>query len=120
MDSVLTPQAKSLLKLLALLLILGGAFYAFRYTVVGEYLTAQAIREWINGFDPLLAPLIYIGGYIVGTVLLVPGIVLSFVGAILFGAYEGTLYTWIGATIGATLSFLLAKFLGRDFVDQLL
>ncbi|MCI0642510.1 MAG: TVP38/TMEM64 family protein, partial [Gemmataceae bacterium] len=60
----------------------------------------------------------YIGIYIVGTVLLVPGTVLSFVGAALFGVWEGTLYTWIGATLGATAAFFLAKALGRDFVNQ--
>jgi uncharacterized membrane protein YdjX (TVP38/TMEM64 family) len=52
--------------------------------------------------------------------LLLPGTFLSFIGALLFGPYEGTLYTWIGATVGATLAFLAAKLLGRDFVDQLL
>jgi uncharacterized membrane protein YdjX (TVP38/TMEM64 family) len=120
MISVPTTKTRSLLKLGVLVLFLGGAFYVLRYTDFGEYLTASSVREWIKGFDPLLAPLIYIGVYILGTVLLVPGTLLSFGGAILFGAYMGTLYTWIGATIGATLAFLLAKFLGRDFVDQLL
>jgi uncharacterized membrane protein YdjX (TVP38/TMEM64 family) len=53
-------------------------------------------------------------------VLLVPGLLLSFIGAVLFDVWAGTLYTWIGATIGATFSFWLARFLGRDFVDRLL
>ncbi len=111
---------KSLFKLAALVGILGGAVYVRLFTDFGQSLTALAIRDWINSFDPILARLIYIGIYIVGTVFLVPGVLLSFGGAILFGAYEGTLYTWIGATIGATLSFLLAKVLGRDSVDRLL
>ena len=37
----------------------------------------------------------------------------------LFGVAWGTLFTWVGATIGAVLSYLLAKALGRDFVNQL-
>ena len=37
----------------------------------------------------------------------------------LFGAYEGTLYTWMGAVVGATLAFLLARWLGRGFVERL-
>jgi uncharacterized membrane protein YdjX (TVP38/TMEM64 family) len=48
-----------------------------------------------------------------------PGTVLSFAGAVLFGAYEGTLYTWIGATVGATLAYLMARVLGQDFVERL-
>jgi uncharacterized membrane protein YdjX (TVP38/TMEM64 family) len=47
-----------------------------------------------------------------------PGTVLSFAGAVLFGAYEGTLYTWIGATVGATVAYLTARVLGRDFVER--
>lgn len=113
-------RTQSLLKLAALVCILGGAFYVLRFTELRQHLTVEAIQAWINHFGPVLAPVLYVGLYIVGTVLLVPGVLLSFCGAVLFGAYEGTFYTWIGATIGATLSFLLAKFLGRDFVDQLL
>jgi uncharacterized membrane protein YdjX (TVP38/TMEM64 family) len=115
-----TPKSKSLLKLALLVLFIGGTFYVLRYTPLGQYLSVQSVRAWIESFPPALVPLIYIGVYILGTVLVIPGTVLSFVGAILFGAYLGTLYTWIGATLGATLAFLLAKSLGRDFVDQLL
>jgi uncharacterized membrane protein YdjX (TVP38/TMEM64 family) len=73
-----------------------------------------------RAFPPLVVPLLYIAIYVVGTVCLLPGTVLSFAGSRLFGLFEATLYTWIAATIGATLAFLLAKLLGRDFVDQLL
>jgi uncharacterized membrane protein YdjX (TVP38/TMEM64 family) len=59
--------------------------------------------------------LIYIA---VGTVALSPGTVLSVAGAVQFGPYEGTLYTWIGATIGATLAYWMARVLGRDFVER--
>ena len=119
-EEILSVKTKSLLKLCLLIVILGGAYCALHFTDIGRALRPQAVRDWINGFEPLSARLIYIGVYIIGTVLLVPGTLLSFGGAILFGAYEGTLYTWIGATIGATLAYLTAKYLGRDFVDQLL
>jgi uncharacterized membrane protein YdjX (TVP38/TMEM64 family) len=73
----------------------------------------------IESHGPVAARLVYVAVYIVGTVILLPGTVLSFAGAVLFGAYEGTLYTWIGATIGATLAYLMARVLGRDFVERL-
>ena len=78
------------------------------------------LRDYVAGFPPLVVPFLYITIYVAGTVCLLPGTLLSFVGSRLFGLFEATLYTWIGATIGATLCFLLAKLLGRDFVDQLL
>lgn len=115
-----TPGTKSLLKLALLVSLVGGAIYAIRFTEFGKAFNRNALQDWIESFPPALAPLVYIAIYIVGTILLIPGTILSFVGALLFGAYLGTLYTWIGATIGATLAFLVAKSLGRDFVDQLL
>ncbi len=114
------PRALSLFKLAVLVLFLAGAIYFFRFTSVGRSITPTSVKETIEGLDPVAARLVYVLGYIAGTVLLLPGTVLSFAGAVLFGMWEGTLYTWIGAVIGATLAFLLAKQLGRDFVDQLL
>jgi uncharacterized membrane protein YdjX (TVP38/TMEM64 family) len=119
-DAVASPRLKSLVKLGLLLGVLSGAIIFFRFTEVGRSITPRSFMEFIDTADPILAPLLYIAVYIVGTVLLLPGTILSFAGAILFGPYLGTLYTWIGASIGATLAFLLAKLLGRDFVNQLL
>lgn len=113
-------RAKSLLKLVLLLAFVAGAAVFFRFTDLGQSITPASVRETIEGLNPVAARLVYVLGYIVGTVLLLPGTLLSFAGAVLFGMWEGTLYTWTGAVIGATLAFLLAKLLGRDFVNQLL
>jgi uncharacterized membrane protein YdjX (TVP38/TMEM64 family) len=113
-------KTSSFIKLGVLVVFVVGAIYFFRFTDTGRSITAQRVIDEIEGFPPVAARLLYVAGYVLGTVLLVPGTVLSFAGAVLFGAYEGTLYTWIGAVIGAVLAFLLAKALGRDFVNQLL
>src|SRR5437867_12572143 len=115
-----STRAKSLIKLATLLVFIAAAVFFFRLTEAGRSITPQSVLAWMRDLDALLSRLAYVVFYIAGTVLLLPGVVLSFAGAILFGAYEGTLYTWIGATIGATLAFLLAKVLGRDFVESLL
>jgi uncharacterized membrane protein YdjX (TVP38/TMEM64 family) len=107
------------LKLALLVACLAAAVYFFRFTEQGRQVTPEFVRDNIQSHGPVTARLIYIGVYIVGTVALLPGTVLSFAGAVLFGAYEGTLYTWIGATIGATLAFLVGRLLGRDFVERL-
>lgn len=113
------PRAKSLIKLGLLLGFVLGAIYFFYFTDSGRAVPGQ-LKELIENADPFWAPVLYILIYIAGTVLLLPGTLLSFGGAILFGPYLGTLYTWFGAVIGAVLAFLLAKALGRGFVDQLL
>ncbi len=115
-----SSRLRSLLKLGLLVAFLAAAVAWLRFTDTGRSITPQSVLAWLRGFDPLSATLVYLAVYIVGTVLLVPGTLLSFTGALLFGAYLGTLWTWIGAVIGATLSFLLSRALGRDSVNQLL
>jgi uncharacterized membrane protein YdjX (TVP38/TMEM64 family) len=61
----------------------------------------------------------YVALYVVGTLLFVPGTVLSFVGAALFGTLWGTVLTWSGAVIGSTLTFVIVRFLGREGVKGL-
>ncbi|MFN4260307.1 MAG: TVP38/TMEM64 family protein [Gemmataceae bacterium] len=113
-------QCAALLKLVLFAALVGTAIYFFRFTETGRGITPDSILRHLESYDPVTLRLVYVVLYILGTVLLFPGTLLSFVGAVLFGAYEGTLWTWVGAVIGATLAFWMAKLLGRDFVDQLL
>ena len=109
----------ALLRLAGLVVLLAVGVYFFRFTETGRTVTPQSALEYIRSFDPLAARAVYVAAYVVGTVCLLPGTVLSFAGAALFGPYEGTLYTWIGATLGATLAFFLARLLGRAAVVDL-
>jgi uncharacterized membrane protein YdjX (TVP38/TMEM64 family) len=111
-------RSKSLAKLALLIALAGGAFVIIRGTEFGQSLDRE-LRELIATVDPTAARLLYMLVYIVWSLLFLPGVLLSFVGAVLFGVWEGTLYTWIGATIGAVLAFGLARALGRGLFDQL-
>jgi uncharacterized membrane protein YdjX (TVP38/TMEM64 family) len=106
------------LKPALLVAFVAAAVYYFRFTEPGRAITPEFVLDNIESRGPVTARLIYIAVYIVGTVALLPGTVLSFAGAVLFGPYEGTLYTWIGATIGATLAYGMARVLGRNFVER--
>jgi uncharacterized membrane protein YdjX (TVP38/TMEM64 family) len=114
-----TRNLTTWLKLALLVAFLAAAVYYFRFTERGREVTPEYVLDGIETHGPVAARLIYIAVYIVGTVALLPGTVLSFAGAVLFGAYEGTLYTWVGATIGATLAYGMARLLGRGFVERL-
>ncbi|MBF0256322.1 MAG: VTT domain-containing protein [Gammaproteobacteria bacterium] len=64
------------------------------------------------------APLLFMLIYALGTVLFLPGSVLTLAGGALFGPVWGTLYNLTGATLGATLAFLLARYLAADWVER--
>ncbi|CEG21759.1 TVP38/TMEM64 family inner membrane protein YdjZ [Planococcus massiliensis] len=90
--------------------ILGvGAVYWISRSVF--QLDAQAVRSWILSFG-VAAPLIYIAVYTVRPLVLFPASILSIAGGLAFGPWMGTFYTIIGASLGAMLSFVLAKKIG--------
>lgn len=78
---------------------------------------AEDLRNWILSFG-FWAPVIYIIVYTIRPLVFFPASVLSIAGGLAFGAWMGTVYTIIGATLGAMLSFYVAKTLGKSFVKK--
>ncbi|MDE4083535.1 TVP38/TMEM64 family protein [Planococcus maritimus] len=78
---------------------------------------AEDIRSWILSFG-LWAPVVYIIVYTIRPLIFFPASVLSIAGGLAFGAWMGTLYTIIGATLGAMLSFLVAKLVGKSIATK--
>ncbi len=77
----------------------------------------RAIQATIQGYG-VWAPLVFIGLYIAATILFLPGSVLTIAGGLIFGAYIGTAYNLIGAVIGSTGSFLIARYIASDWVQR--
>lgn len=109
--------------LLALIFMAGiGVFYIFD---LGRFLsleTLKANRDSLLGYTEShfgLAMALFIGIYILQTAFSLPGgAILTLTGGFLFGSVLGTLAVNIGATIGATLAFLAARYLLRDWVEN--
>lgn len=78
---------------------------------------ANVIREWVDSAG-ILGPLVFMAIYIVATVLFLPGSILTLAGGALFGPVLGTFYNLTGATIGATIAFLIARYLASDWVAE--
>ena len=104
----------NLRRFLLLVIILTGIGFAI--TLRTQFNTA-ALAGWIKGVGSA-APVIFIAIYAFGTVLFLPGSVLTLTGGALFGPVLGTLYNLIGATLGATLAFLTTRYLASDWVER--
>ena len=63
------------------------------------------------------APVIFILTYIGAAVTVAPAFILTFAAGAVFGLWRGTLYTYIGALLGATAVFGISR-LGRGRVQQ--
>ena len=88
---------------------------AARLLGLGEHVSA--LRSWIQSLGSL-GPLVYIVIYAGGVVLAVPGSVLSVAAGAMFGARVGIVVVSIGATTGASVAFLIARYLGRDSIVE--
>ena len=82
-----------------------------------EALSADALSGWLAEAG-VWAPLAFITFYAAATVFFLPGSVLTFLAGALFGAMPGALYSLAGATLGAALAFLVARYLAADWVAR--
>lgn len=74
------------------------------------------VLEAVEGLGPWAA-VAFVGLYAGATVAWVPGSLLTLAAGAIFGLVEGTLYTLAGATLGAALAFLVARYLARSAVE---
>ena len=72
---------------------------------------------WVDGLG-VWGPVIFIGGYAAATIALVPGSVLTLAAGAIFGLSKGITYVFIGATIGASMAFLLGRYIAREAIEQ--
>jgi len=102
-----------------LLALASGAVLVYRYTDVGQYLTKDAIRGLVVSFGPF-GPVAHIALYAVAVTAFVPATLMTAAGAVAFGKLAGSAYNLVGASLGAALSFLVGRYLGRDFASHLI
>jgi uncharacterized membrane protein YdjX (TVP38/TMEM64 family)/rhodanese-related sulfurtransferase/sulfur relay (sulfurtransferase) complex TusBCD TusD component (DsrE family) len=105
-------QTLTRIALFAVLVAAIGGAYLYR-----DQLNVAALESWVKNAGSL-GPLLYIALYASATVLFLPGSLLTLAGGALFGPAWGTLYSLTGATLGATLAFLVARYLAQEWVRQ--
>ena len=118
------PANSSAVKI-AIALVIALAIGVFFYFDLGQFLSLAALKD---NRDHLLAfteanyagaAALFVLCYIAVTGLSLPGaVILTLAGGFLFGSVFGTLLVNLGATSGATLAFLAARYLLRDWVER--
>ncbi|QLH66278.1 FAD-dependent oxidoreductase [Aeromonas veronii] len=108
---------------LLLALVMGGLIGTFFALDLGRYLTLDALQaqqaavaQWVDSHF-VSASLLFVLIYVLSTALSLPGAsLLTLGGSAVFGVAWGLLLVSFASTIGATLAFLSARFLLRDWV----
>ncbi len=105
---------KQIIRLGILLLLVAGIAAAIIYR---DQFDVDALENWVEAAGSA-GPLVFMLIYAVGTIFFLPGSVLTLAGGALFGPVWGTFYNLTAATIGAIISFVAARYLAHDWVEQ--
>ncbi len=112
-------------KKLILLAVLGAGVFLFFFYHLEYYFSLESLkdhRDKLHTFyeaNSLTMILGFVGVYIVTVTFSLPGAaILTLTAGAIFGPWIGTLAVNLGATIGATLAFLVARFLIGDWVKE--
>ena len=105
---------KRFLQLLMGFILLSAITAGFYYR---DSFDVNLIEQWLQQAG-WWAPVIFILIYVVATVFFLPGSVFTLAGGVIFGPILGVICNLTGATIGAALSFLIARYLAADVVSK--
>lgn len=110
-----------LIRLLIGLLIVAGGWWIVKCQCVDlASLTPASLRDFIQSFGRL-AVLVYIVAYALNTISIMPPIAaLSLTAGLAFGEVWGAVYLMLGALIGTSATFLIARYFGRSLIDKIL
>ena len=100
---------------LAVALLIAFIFLV-RALPVAEWL--DAFKTWVRGVGPI-GYVLYVLVYVVCCVFVVPGLALTLGSGAIFGFAGGAVVNLIGATLGATAAFLLARGVLRHRVERM-
>ncbi|HJU28907.1 MAG TPA: TVP38/TMEM64 family protein [Candidatus Binataceae bacterium] len=106
----------NIVRIVALAALAGGSAYLLiihREFFSDPRLLKSEVLSW-----GAWGPIAYIILFAVGPSLLVPGAVMTLAGGLAFGALRGTIWSMMGADLGALVAFGAGRFLGRGFVER--
>lgn len=72
---------------------------------------------WIDGLG-VVGGLAFIGIYIIAAIAFLPGSILTLGAGVVFGVVLGSIYVFIGATLGAIAAFLVGRYLARGWISK--
>lgn len=113
-------NTRKLLLILALA-VLAGAFFVFdlgRFFSLDYIRSQQAAIDAFRAAQPVLTAVLFFTVYVAVTGLSLPGAaIMTLAAGAIFGVLWGTVIVSFASTIGATLAFLAARFVLRDWVQ---
>lgn len=112
-------------KKLALIALIAAAVVVFFYFDLNTYLSLEGMKASLSSFqasiaeNPVLSVGVFFALYVAVTALSLPGAaILTLAAGALFGLWQGLIIVSFASSVGATLAFLVARFILRETVRQ--
>lgn len=96
------------------LLVIAGIALVLAYR---DRFDVAALEQWVDGAGDA-GPIVFLLVYAIGTVFFLPGSLLTLAGGAIFGPVLGTFLNLTGATMGATIAFIIARYLASGWVER--
>ena len=75
------------------------------------------VLKWIESLG-YIGGIAFIAIYILSTIAFVPATILTLGAGVVFGVVWGSLYVFVGATLGSIAAFLIGRYLARDWIGK--
>lgn len=109
---------RTLLRIVVFLAV-AGAVTGIYMSPLRQHLNKNDVRDFVTQLRGLwYGPLVFIGLYAIGCVLAIPASVFILAGGFIWGWQLGGTYAFIGGVLGATLSYLVGRFVGEGLLDR--
>ncbi len=110
---------KSLIKILIAVGIIAVVYLVLHHYGITKHIRLEnvpKIKTWVESFG-VIAPLVYMGLYLISTIFFLPGTPVTVLAGFIFGPLWGVFYASISSIISVACAFLIARYVARDLVE---
>ena len=106
-------------KLIAIAVVLIALAAAWRWTPLADIITVENILTWTRAVrGTWWAPMVMVGAYVVGSLMLFPRPILTLVSVMSFGVLLGLVYATAGVLLAAAVTYCIGRMMKRDTVRR--
>ncbi|MFV0498899.1 MAG: TVP38/TMEM64 family protein [Bacilli bacterium] len=100
-----------------IVILIAGFFVAWKTGFLDFIKNVSAMQDFFNGFG-VIGYIIYILLYVLVSVFMLPASIFTIMAGMAFGPVKGAILALTGSTMGACVSFIIARYLARDLIKN--